>query len=161
MNNKKFLDYRVKLYWFMGALISNTIIISIEILFILLAFIYHWDNLMKWILIVILLLTILWFGIEVLFVNKYKYKLFNYKFEDLFVEINKGGKLVKTQTVVPINEIYYVEINTNILMAKYDICTLQLGTIANVHDIEGISIKDAYFYRKILKNNEDFKNRGE
>lgn len=161
MKKKKLLDCRVKKYWFLGALIGNTIILIIESICILASFLYDWGCVIRFSLVIVLIITVLWFVIEILFINKYKYKLFNYKFDDKFVEINKGGKLVKTQTVIPINEIYYIDIHTNILMKKYDICTLQLGTVANIHEIEGISIRDAYFYKKNLKNNEFFKKGGE
>ena len=150
------LDNRVKKYWLYSESIICAIIAIVILFFYVLSFYFSWNTLVKSMIIITFILLLLSYIAEVLFINKIKYKLFKYKIGNDFIIINKGGGLFNQQITIPIKEVNYIDIKTNIIMNRYNICNLQISTVAYEHSIEGICVKKAFRHKKHLKMNKRF-----
>ncbi|HDG8718380.1 PH domain-containing protein [Staphylococcus aureus] len=155
------LDISVKKYWYLSESIISFCILSIIATLLIIVYFNKNYPVTLLILTISFFLVLISFLINCIFINNIKYNLFSYNIEVDFIEINRGGKLFKTHIVIPLKEVNYIDISTNILMKKYNICKLKIATLAYEHEIEGIQIKTALRYKKELKKSNLFNQKKE
>ncbi|WP_186364939.1 PH domain-containing protein [Staphylococcus hominis] len=153
------LSKKVIKLWLVSNLLTYTSLISLVIILIIISKLQSWTgwffSILPFIVIVLIILSI----IEFVFIIKFKYYLFSFELGDDFIRIEKGGWLFKKFIIVPIRDIYFIDIYQGPLLKKFDLCALNLNTIAHKHEIVGIDSNYAKFLKDQMEINDKFKNK--
>lgn len=147
-------DEKIKNVWLLTTLNGYIGICLFLILIIFVGVFQNWTFFIIQVLFFIIVLLLVIMLIEIVYIYKYKYKLFSFEINDNYIIIQKRGWVYVNIKTIPIEKIYYIDVYKGPLLNKYNLCTLKIGTIAYVHDIEGIALEKVEAYKdSIYKEN--------
>lgn len=153
------LSNKVIKLWVISNLLTYTSLIAIVALLILISNLQEWNGLFFSLLPFLIVFFFILAIIEFIFIKKFKYYLFSFEIGNEFVQIQKGGLLFEKLIVIPVEDIYFIDIYQGPLLRKFDLCALNLNTIAHKHEIVGIDSNYAKILKEKMEINEKFKNK--
>jgi len=113
----------------------------------------HWLKIIFWIAIIILPLFTIW---EIFIRPKLLYTYWRYGVDENYVRL-QHGIFTRTDVVIPMTKIQYVEANQGPLMRKYNLYSLSVGTLADSHDIPALPKKEAFALRDQISEHAKLK----
>lgn len=72
----------------------------------------------------------------------YRQKTWRYEIHDRFIQL-KYGVLEKKHLLIPMTKVQYVNMNQGIILRKYKLANITIGTMASTHEIPAIPIEEA------------------
>ena len=139
-------------FWIFHSLIVYITVLLINISVIFLSIHFNWPIYLKLASVVVFIIIIIILPIEIVYLRYVKHKLFNYVYDNKLVKIEYGGILFKKYIVIPTAKIYSIDIYQGPLLKKYDLYNINLITMANTHEIEGIELDEAKNIQKNLNS---------
>lgn len=130
-------------YWRILDSITYSFIIVIFIGLIFSSFLFDWSKELLLIILLVFILSFFWFLFEVIYHPKIKQKYWRYSIEDECIQIKSGGILFNRHRVIPLDKVYYVDKTENILLSRYELNHIKIGTLANIHEIPAIPKNEA------------------
>lgn len=109
---------------------------------------YDWVTIVLWILIAIVPIGIVW---SVVIEPKWKYTNWKYGVNQFFIRFTRG-RLFKTQTVIPMSKIQFVEVEQGPLLRLNHVHTITIGTLGGSHKIPMLPEEEAFALRKQIAN---------
>ena len=142
--------------WRITSAIVDSIGIIIAGSLLWLSYHFDWANWLKvtfWIATIILPLFTIW---EIIIRPKLLYKYWRYGIDENYVRL-RYGIITRTDVVVPMTKIQYVEANQGPLMRKYNLYSLSIGTLGSDHDIPALPEEEALVLRDQISEHAKLK----
>lgn len=140
----------IKRVWLMTSVIGYICGCVFLSLIILASIFLNWAHLIVQISIILIIVLLILLVVEIIYIQKYKYKLYSFEINERNINIQKRGWLYTNIKTIPIEKVYYIDIYKGPILNKYNLCTLKIGTIAHVHDIEGIKLSEVNKYKYLI-----------
>ncbi|MGE7919653.1 PH domain-containing protein [Viridibacillus sp. NPDC093762] len=132
--------------WRMTETLTNTGIIAVLLVLYYLHIHFEWKEWIGWIvlgLIVLTFFTAIW---EILFKPSFMQKYWRYDVNEEFIQL-KYGAFKEVNELVPMTKVQSVELIQGPLMRKYNLYSIQIGTMGTEHVIPAISEEEAFELR--------------
>lgn len=139
---RKISPYAVKV-WRISDTLSAVITIAILSILLVLQSYYNWADWLRPLFFILGIIYIISFLIEISIIPIYRQKTWRYEIDDNGIQIKYGSIFKKVHLIIPINKIYSVSTEQGILLRKYGLSNIKIGTLANVHEIPAIPEKEA------------------
>lgn len=110
------------------------------------AYYFEWPKWVKIILRIIFVVVPLYSIWSVFIRPRLLYKYWRYGIDEQYVRF-KHGIFVRSDAVVPMTKIQFVEANQGPIMRKYNLYSLQIGTLGSSHDIPALPKDEAFALR--------------
>lgn len=110
------------------------------------AYYFEWPKWVKIILRIIFVVVPLYSIWSVFIRPRLLYKYWRYGIDEQYVRL-KHGIFVRSDAVVPMTKIQFVEANQGPIMRKYNLYSLQIGTLGSSHDIPALPKDEAFALR--------------
>lgn len=137
-------------YWKIVNIMIYTTIFCLMGIFYLVKGLYGWPNWWNPVLLILIVIFIISFVIEYFYIPKYKQRTWRYEINENSIQLKYGRFLKKSYKVIPMNKVYYVNTHQHLLLKKYNLSTVQIGTIAYIHEIPALPEEEAKNIRKLI-----------
>lgn len=104
---------------------------------------YRWIVIVLWVLLILAPLFAIW---SVIIEPKLLHRYWRYGIDQNYVRL-RYGIINRTEAVVPMTKIQYVEANQGPLMRRYNLYSLTIGTMSSSHDIPALPKEEAFALR--------------
>lgn len=84
------------------------------------------------------------------------YRFWRYGLDEYFVRL-KSGIITKSDIVVPMTKIQYVEANQGPIMRRYNLYSLTIGTLGSSHEIPALKEREAFKLRDLISEHAKLK----
>lgn len=119
--------------------ITNSILLLVAALYLVLAYSKDWTLIPGWIGIGIFSCTFIWYTwVE----PQISYRIFAYQVREDELEVHSGW-IVRTETLVPMTRVQHVELERGPLLRKYNLAQVKVVTAATSHLIHALKLEEA------------------
>ncbi|MGE7772019.1 PH domain-containing protein [Viridibacillus arvi] len=132
--------------WRMTETLTNTGIIAVLGVLYYLHIHFEWKEWIGWIVLALIVVTFLSAIWEILFKPSFMQKYWRYDVNEEFIQL-KYGAFKEVNELVPMTKVQSVELIQGPLMRKYDLYSIQIGTMGTEHVIPAVSKKEAFELR--------------
>lgn len=129
--------------WRISDTFSAVITMALLSILLVLQSYYNWPDWLRPLFFVLGIIYIISFLIEVSVIPIYRQKTWRYEIDNNGIQIKFGSIFKRVYITIPINKIYSVSTEQGILLRKYGLATIKIGTLANVHEIPAIPEEEA------------------
>lgn len=142
--------------WRISSVFTYILLIAISAGLLWASYFFDWP---RWLSIIFLLATIFYplLAIWAIFIRpSLLYRFWRYGIDEHYVRL-KFGILTKSDIVVPMTKIQYVEANQGPIMRRYNLHSLTIGTLGSSHDIPALKEEEAFKLRDLISNHAKIK----
>lgn len=107
---------------------------------------YGWIGITLYVLFFIVVLSAIY---EIFIKPVYFQKTWRYEVDEDFIQI-KNGLFKKYYAIIPMSKVQYVNTNQGPLLRKYEIATINIGTMASSHEIPFIPVDESEKLRTLI-----------
>lgn len=113
----------------------------------------NWWSIIFWIATIAFPLFSLW---AILIRPSLLYRFWRYGIDEHYVRL-QFGILTKSDVLVPMTKIQYVEANQGPIMRRYNLHSLTIGTLGSSHDIPALKEEEAFKLRDLISEHAKLK----
>lgn len=143
INLNKTISPDVIKVWRVSSFIGYSISMTCAFIFILLHGLYDWSYWIRIIGYIVIMLLVLGMIIETTILPKYRQRFWRYGVNEKFIYMKFGGFLFKSELIIPISKVQYVDLRQGPLLKKYELLSINIMTVSSEHEIPGLPKKVA------------------
>lgn len=132
--------------WRLTNTITYLVLIIGSIILLWLSYFFDWAG---WITIIFWLAVVFFplFSIWAIFFRPYiYYRFWRYGMDEYYLRL-RYGIFTRTDVVIPMTKIQYVEANQGPIMRRYNLYSITVGTLGSTHEIPAIKEEEAFTLR--------------